>query len=306
MIIKIAVDAGHGSNTPGKRTPIMPVDIDFNQDGIVDVKKGTAIREHIANVGVCIILAEELTRCGFTIFKSGWDDENAYDDEDIDITKRQELIRNANCDYSVSVHFNAFGDGKTFNSAEGITTYYHIKDARVRDSKRLAEIVQKHLAGGSKQRNRQVNRGAFGMVNCVGMNTKASVLVELAFMTNRQEAISYMGNATFWKECAVEICKGFCEYLRVAYVPERKVENSQSTVLYQVQAGAYKVINNAQNQKRLLNSIGYKDAYITTITTKSIQLYAVIVGTFSQKANAQTLINQLAQRRIAAIISQKK
>lgn len=50
--MRIAVDAGHGSNTVGKRTPPMPVDIDFNGDGIIDVKKGDSIREHIANTGV--------------------------------------------------------------------------------------------------------------------------------------------------------------------------------------------------------------------------------------------------------------
>lgn len=37
--ILIAVDAGHGSNTAGKRTPPMPKDLDINKDGIVDVKK---------------------------------------------------------------------------------------------------------------------------------------------------------------------------------------------------------------------------------------------------------------------------
>ena len=37
--IKIAVDAGHGSNTPGKRTPPMPKNIDFEADGVIDVKR---------------------------------------------------------------------------------------------------------------------------------------------------------------------------------------------------------------------------------------------------------------------------
>jgi N-acetylmuramoyl-L-alanine amidase len=49
--IKIAVDAGHGFNTAGKWTSPMPQDIDFENDGVIDVEKGTAIREHIANVG---------------------------------------------------------------------------------------------------------------------------------------------------------------------------------------------------------------------------------------------------------------
>lgn len=44
MAIRIAIDTGHGSNTAGKRTPPMPVDVDFESDDIVDVKKGQPIK----------------------------------------------------------------------------------------------------------------------------------------------------------------------------------------------------------------------------------------------------------------------
>ena len=43
------------------------------------------------------------------------------------------------------------------------------------------------------------------MCNCVSLGTKASILVELAFMTNLHEATNLMGNADFWQECAEEI-----------------------------------------------------------------------------------------------------
>jgi len=41
--MKIAIDAGHGSNTAGKRTPPFPYDIPE-----YGVKKGEQFREHIA------------------------------------------------------------------------------------------------------------------------------------------------------------------------------------------------------------------------------------------------------------------
>lgn len=308
--IKIAIDAGHGSNTAGKRTPPMPEDIDFDQDGIVDIKKNESIREHIANVGVSVLLAKELRRCGFQVFQSAWDDDNAYDDEDVDLTTRQNLIKKAGCQYSVSIHFNAFGDGKTFNSANGICTYYHSNDARINDSRRLAAIVQNHLSKGTKQRNRGTNRGAFAMVNCANMNTKASILVELAFMTNLEEATKMMGNSTFWKECAVEICKGFCEYLKTDYVEEviekkEKTSASAAKVLYQVQAGAYSVMDNAVKQKEKVIKAGYKSAYISTNKTSNKRLYLVIVGAFGVKSNADGVVKQLAKRNIVAIITRK-
>ena len=66
--MKIAIDAGHGSNTRGKRTASFPYDIPE-----YGVKKGEQFREHIANVGVAILLEKELQRCLETI-RVGWND----------------------------------------------------------------------------------------------------------------------------------------------------------------------------------------------------------------------------------------
>lgn len=78
MPIKINIDAGHGSNTAGKRTPPMPKDIKINNK--LTIKKGEQFREHYANVGVCYYLEQELQRCGFKTMRTGWDDNNAFDD----------------------------------------------------------------------------------------------------------------------------------------------------------------------------------------------------------------------------------
>ena len=115
MSIKINVDAGHGSGTAGKRTPPMPQAIEK-----MNIKKGEQYREHYANVGVANFLVRELNRCGFDTMRTGWNDDNAYDDDDATLKARQRAIAKANCDCSISIHFNAFGDGKTFNSANGV------------------------------------------------------------------------------------------------------------------------------------------------------------------------------------------
>jgi N-acetylmuramoyl-L-alanine amidase len=307
----IAVDAGHGSETAGKRTPKMPVDIDFDGDNVVDVKKGTSIKEHIANVGVCVFLAKELERCGFTVFKSAWDDENATNDPDVDLSKRQELIRKAGCQYSVSVHFNALGDGQTFNSGQGVGTYYHLKDERTRDSKALAEIVQKHLAAGTTQTNRGVNRGGFAMVNCLNLNTKASILVELAFMTNQNEAISMMGNAKFWKECAVEICKGFCEYLKVEYQEEKPIDQGEGNtsepnkkMIYTVQLGAFRTLLTAKIFKEKIAKVGFRNATIKKITVNQKKLYAVQIGTYSNKEYANTILSKAQKSGLDGMVKE--
>ena len=201
--MKIAIDAGHGSNTPGKRTP--------------PLKTGEQYREHYANVGVCVRLDNALRRCGFETLKVSWDDADGKNDANMPLAARQAMIRAAGCRICVSIHFNAYGDGTTFNSASGVCTYIHSNRASVGESRELAHIVQRYLIEGTAQKNRGVKESGFAMCNCTVMNVKASILCELAFMTNEYEA-GLTTSSEFWDECAEEITKGICEYTGAEYV----------------------------------------------------------------------------------------
>ena len=216
MSIKINIDTGHGSNTAGKRTPPMPFEIKVNDK--ITIKKGDQFKEHTANVGVAVYLEKELKRCGFDTMQTGWDDDNAFDDSDTALKARQSAIAKAGCDYSISIHFNAFGDGNTFNNANGAGIYIH--DKHPGQSDKLAKIVLDKLTDGTKQANRGVTKASLAMCNCNNMDVKAAILCELAFMTNLREATELMANKEYWKECAQEICRGVCEYTGIKYVPE--------------------------------------------------------------------------------------
>lgn len=196
--MKIAIDAGHGSDTSGKRTP-------------------SGYREHYANVVVANYLYDILKAnpSHFDVIRTGWDDENYMDDEDTSLGNRQRTIKNNGCSISVSIHFNASGNGKTYNNASGIETYYH--KTKYADSKKLATCVQSELIKGTPQKNRGVKQGALAMCNCSAMGTKASILCELGFMTNLTEA-TLMQDKDFCKECAREIAKGIANYLNIDIV----------------------------------------------------------------------------------------
>ncbi len=225
--MRINVDAGHGFNTAGKRTPPMPVDIDIDKDGVIDIKKGEQYREHMATVGVAAFLIDELKRCGFDTMQTGFNDDNATDDLDTALADRQQAIAKAACDYSISIHFNAYGDGKSFNSAEGVGVYIHDKNPG--QSEKLAQVVLKQLAGGTVQKNRGITKQSLAMVNCNVLKVKAAILCELAFMTNQKEATTMMANEAFWKESAQEICKGVCEHTGVKYVEEQYIPTKTIT-----------------------------------------------------------------------------
>ncbi|MDF2842458.1 MAG: hypothetical protein K0R00_884 [Herbinix sp.] len=213
--MKINVDAGHGTNTAGKRTPPLPTDI---KSGSISLKKGEQYREHYANVGVTILLVKELKRCGFETMQTGFNDADPGNDVDTSLADRQKAIAAGKCDISISIHFNASGDGSSFNSGEGIGVFVH--DKNYIQSDKLAPVVLKHLAGGTSQKNRGVTKSALAMCNCAAMKTKAAILCELAFMTNLHETTTMMMNEDYWLECAQEIAKGICEYTGTKYIED--------------------------------------------------------------------------------------
>lgn len=246
MAYIVNIDAGHGSNTGGKRTAPFTKNIDIDGDGKVDVKKGEQYREHYANVVIAVELEKELKRCGIKTTKTGWDDSNGKDDEDTALSTRQKAIKAAKCDLSVSIHFNASGDGKTFNTGEGLSVHIHADSSKVGDSKKLADKVLANLIKGTTQKNRGIVKQELALCNCAAMGTKAAILCELAFMTNAREAMELMANAKFHKECAQEIAQGICTYLGVAYVKEKVATTTA------VSAGTYivEIIVNALNYRK--------------------------------------------------------
>lgn len=196
MTYKVAIDAGHGANTAGKRHP-------------------DDYREHYSNTYMAYYLEQILSKNGIQTLKVSWNDSIATDDTDVSLATRQTQIKNWGADISVSIHANAYGDGKSYNSANGVETFYHEIASRAGDSKKLAEKVQAQLIKGTKQTNRGVKTSSLSMCNCTAMGTKASVLVETAFMTNKTES-DLLKSDEFCRECAREIAQGVFDYLGVS------------------------------------------------------------------------------------------
>lgn len=191
----VAWDAGHGSDTPGKRTP----------DGY---------REHWINVKVAYYGMLYLCKRGLAVYKVSWDDMNAKDDVDVSLSQRQNFVKKAKCRISVSTHANAYGNGKEYTTANGVETFIHEEESKRRDSERLAEVVQQELVKGTQQKDRGVKTLNLAMCNCPAMGVEAAVLVEVGFMTNEHEA-ELMKTDIFCKEQGEDIAKGILAYLGI-------------------------------------------------------------------------------------------
>lgn len=203
--LKVAIDAGHGSNTAGKRTP----------DGY---------REHWINVKTASYCEQFLKSHNIEVIRVGWDDLNAKDDSDIPLSVRQKTIKDNNCILSVSIHANAYGNGSSYNTAEGVSTHIHAVAANQKKSRNLANLIQNELIKGTPQKNRGIISQSLAMCNCNAMGTEASCLVEIAFMTNNREA-ELMKTEEFCKEQGIDIARGILKYLNIA------IKNSSSVVV---------------------------------------------------------------------------
>lgn len=259
----IALDDGHGMETPGKRTPYVP-----------ELKR--SVRENEFNREVVKRLAIELQRCGYEVLLT------AAGDNDVPLGDRVRLANRLKADIFVSVHFNAM-DGKFDGPGldpEGFSVHYQPGS---RQGAKLATYILNELKAGTKQKN----RGIVAQNLYVTRETiMPAVLSENGFMDNKREAL-LMVQAAFMQEVAIEHAKGICAYFGDAYVPEPPAQTA-SGKLYKVQTGAFGAKRNAEKLQKDLEAKGFD-----TFIIKEGKLYKVQCGAFSQADNAQTLAAKL-------------
>jgi N-acetylmuramoyl-L-alanine amidase len=187
----IALDNGHGANTPGKRTP--------------KFEDGTFMHEWEFNRRVVQILAVELQRCGFSVL------EVSPTDEDTDLMVRTARANTAKADLFLSVHANALTG--SWGNARGIETL----TAGVGESVRVGAILQRHLVADTGLYDRGLKDGTWlGVVKYTRM---PAVLVECGFMDNLNEA-RLLVTEEYRRVCAVALAKGVCEAYSVQYIEE--------------------------------------------------------------------------------------
>lgn len=255
----IAIDDGHGINTPGKRTPILP-------NGMKSELGRNYMNENLFNRAVKKYLDQHLRASGFKTILV------AKGDEDVPLATRVKRANDAKADLYISIHANALTD-KKWGTHGGTETYVYMGS---KESERIGRIIHKHLMKGTPLRDRGVKKGNHLYVL---RNTKMpAVLVECAFMDNLEEAKLLLSDA-FRRECAREIAMGICEAYGVKFkdgvsstpTSSSKTNNnsnsSSTDKLYRVrktwadvksQKGAYKDLNNAKKLADSLKSQGYK------------------------------------------------
>lgn len=180
--MKIALDAGHGFNTAGKRTP----------DGI---------REWTLNDRVLRAFENEIKKYkGVTTVRL--DDPSGK--TDIGLTARTNKAKNNNCDVLISFHHNAYKS--VWGNHGGTETYIY----RGRNSESLGNALQKAMINALGLRNRGVKYDNMHMNREVPF---PSALVEVGFMdSNTDKAIRDPKNS---EKVGIEMAKEFAKLYKL-------------------------------------------------------------------------------------------
>ncbi len=193
----IAANDEHGLNPPtaGKRTPIMPY---LNRP----------LYENEFNAPTKYYFLTALVRLGYNVL------DVKPEITDTTVSVRVARINRSRADVAVTFGYNAFGDGRTFNSGNGSQVYYSPANVFSGRSRALAAVVAQEISEIGVVGNRGVGSlydiGVLQSVRCV------SILPEPGYMTNFAEA-KLMLDPDFQKAIAEKTAEGLSEYLGVPY-----------------------------------------------------------------------------------------
>ena len=256
---KVALDAGHGINTSGKRTPAL------TQSLIMDgktYKTGETIREREFNQRIMKLVEKELDR----ISDIEYIECVGAITEDTTLANRVKKANNSKADLFVSIHANALTSAWQ-EKAYGLVSI-HTQNSSTK-AKTLAKNCYNYLSkdvkwysNGATKYGVRTDIDLTGSTYYVLRNTSMpAVLLELGFMDSIND-VKVMITDEFAKNCAKAIAKGICDTLSVKYVEEAQNGNesvsapSGETTYYRVIAGSYTDRKNAENMKEQLAKLG--------------------------------------------------
>ena len=213
----VAIDAGHGHNTPGKRCP------------------DDSMREHDFNGNVATKVCEILNKNGIETYRS----DDITGNTDVPLITRTNNINSKKAIICVSIHANAFTG--QWNDANGIETYII---ARGGEAEKIANIVQNKLIEYTGRRNRGVKVSNLHMCRETEM---PAILCECGFMDNREEA-ELLKSEEYRTKCAEAIAEGILEYLNITPVDDVKVtEETKATEQIKDEGGSLEMARVYQN-----------------------------------------------------------
>lgn len=213
----VAIDAGHGINTAGKRS--VKLSSDLYIDGVLIRKKGQTIKEYEWNKAVSEYLAAALKRCGINTMYTA----DMTGKTDIPLNSRANTANKKGADILISNHYNAIGSCAKWQTRVKGLLVMHTKNSSS-NSIKLGNLAVKHL---EKDIDYEYSYGLMKDVDMSGFTlailrqtTMPAILIEYGFMDYWNEA-KLMLDKKHQEKCAEAVAKAVCEYFGVTYVAKK-------------------------------------------------------------------------------------
>ena len=257
---KVSIDAGHGLNTSGKRTPKLNKDLVINNK--VVKKKGQIIHEFEFNISVAKALKKALERCGV--------EAKIVNDEtgkvDTPLNTRAIRANTFGSDLHISCHYNAIGSCDNFQTrCHGLLVLKTINRSSKTD--KLASYVHDAIKGNySHDYGVGIDKNWSGFTLAILRQTNMpSILIEFGFMDYEKEAMKML-DPNWYEKLAEDTCKGICKYLGITYKKDtpkvdEQIQSKYTTGVYRVDTDDLNVREKATADSKKVGVVHKGDAY---------------------------------------------
>lgn len=230
---KLVLDAGHGINTAGKRTP-------------------DNIREWSMNNNVCKLIEQKLQAYeGITVYRT----DDTTGKTDISLSERVAKCNSINPDLFISIHHNATSSSWVDN-VTGTEVYWHTYGTQ--EDKKVANILAPKLASKTGLKNRGVKQAQFAVLGCKA----TAILCESGFMNSRIDH-SVITSTKGQEAYANAVVETVVEYLQLKKKPEPVAPTSNK--MYRVIAGTYSNRDTAVEVQKKLADYGFSGVWLQAI-----------------------------------------
>lgn len=278
---KIALSAGHGKNTAGKRC-LKSLDPKETREWVLNSRIADKIEQLLGQY-------------------TGWELKRLDDvtgAKDVALATRSKTANAWGADFYLALHHNA---GVKGGKGGGIVAFVYTSPsaASVEWQKALyaALIEETGLKG-----NRATPLAKKNLHECREPKMPA-VLLELGFMDSSTDVPQILSEA-YADKCAKAIVEVLVERGKLTKKPEPKPEaETEPATIYRVQVGAYAVKANAEKTMQKLKAAGF-EGYITK--TQGSTLHRVQVGAYAVRANAEKMLRKVQAAGFQGYITTKR
>lgn len=237
---KIAIDAGHGLYTAGKRC-LKSLDPNETREWQLNERVARYVVEHLQKAGHEVKRLDDVT--GQT---------------DVALKTRTNVANSWGADYCVSIHHNSGING---GSGGGVIVFVYPGVGGV-TKKLQSEIYNNVIAQTGLRGNRATPLAEMDLHMCRETKMPAT-LIECGFMDSSTD-VPIILTDDFARKCALGIAKGIVAVaggsIQEANQPAQ--QNNSSGAKYYVQVGAYSQKENADKQLQNAKNAGFDDAFI--------------------------------------------